>query len=212
MKQRLMVLALICSSLPVIAHEQDIRTYMAVTVGITDFSKGYRLSIFGKNENRFRSQGLVYDKEFLGVKQGLGSWFMLRLYWVHKDLWYKSHRAKSMCVFEFFVHHRFGPFGFVYRNGNEWHVTDRFYRNREKLELQGFLPKPAQWLYFWASEEFRVDSDQSRVNMNDWWLGVGFRPKKALNLRLFWGMEHKRRLKPDWNRTDILGIMVSVSI
>jgi len=191
------------------AVTQDFRTYITGFVKLTDFNAKMPLSIFGKNENRFRSQGLVYDKEFIGIQQQFLPWFIFRTYWVHKDLWYTKHADKQMYVAEFIFKHRRGYFGCMYRNGNEWHITDGFYRNREKFEFHGYLPEPAKWLYFWVSEEFRIDSDEGRINMNDVWLGLGFKPRKGIDIRAFWGNEMKHRKTPGWVRTDLVGVSMT---
>ena len=205
----LTLVAVLISAPAAWAVTQDFRTYIAGFVKITDFNAHLPLSFFGKNENRFRSQGLVYDKEFVGLQQQVLPWFVVRTYWVHKDLWYTKHADKQMYVVELIFKHRWGWFGGMYRNGNEWHITDKFYRNREKFEFRGFIPKPAQWLYFWVAEEFRIDSDQGRINMNDVWMGLGFKPRKGLDLRAFWGVELKRRHKPSWKRTDMIGVSLA---
>ncbi len=194
------------------AAQTDLRTYLTGSVTMVRFAPHYPLSVFAKNENRFRTKGLIFDKEMVGLGQGVTSWFKMNLYFAHKDLWKQSRIDKKMGVLELFVKHRFAYFAFSYRNGNEWHITDRFYRNREKIELRGILPRPVAWLSFWLSEEFRIDSDQGRINMNDLWVGLRFTPKKGLDLKVFWGMENNRRKASVWSRTDIVGLGLHLSI
>jgi hypothetical protein len=159
------------------ADAQEVRTYLQVDVGVYHLDEApisLKLAPFVKVEDRFRDQGLVLNKTFVGMKLRILSWLSTQFYYAHKDLLYSAHQQKHMTVGDLILTYDDKQIRLSDRIGNEWHVTDRFYRLRNYTEL--LYKTPLKWLGLWAAEEFRFDSDQERINMNDVRAGFQFSP------------------------------------
>ena len=168
------------------------------------------LSLFLKEENRFRDQGLVLNKAFAGFQSHATSWLGFNLYYAKKDMFYTKPLSKHLGSADVFAKAKLGPFWGYTRVGNEWHMTDKFYRLRDYFEVGWVTPAP--WLTVWAAEEFRYDADVGRLNMNDNRFGLGFKVRKMLKVRPFVDIENKRRGKPTWHELTFVGVSVGVNI
>lgn len=159
-----------------------------------------------RTEQRFRENGVVLNKVFTGLRFDVSPALKIQAYYAHKDLYYSDHQEIHMLVFDLILQYRLKSLTFKERNGNEWHSPSGFYRYRQYFELLhnvGVLRSA-----IWLSEEFRVDSDQRRVNQNDIRLGINFKLKDPLKIRLYYNLESKRRLKITWEANHIFGIMI----
>jgi len=209
------LLVLCAAPRPASAGTYETRAYLDLDASVLQHQAGVltlRLRPMGRAELRFRDEGLVYLKSFLGLRLDLTRWLMLQAYYAHKDLLYPD-RARSnahMAVLDPIFKVRRGPLRLLDRNGLEWHVTDAFFRYRNYLEAR-VTPGPA-WLALFCGGELRVDSDQARVNMLDLRAGLELRPLAHLSVRPFYYLEAKRRGAPDWGLTHIFGMMLSMRL
>lgn len=168
-----------------------------------------------RSEQRFRESGLVLLKTSAGLRFGALPWLSLQTYYAHKDLFYQDHRQAHMAVVDVILHGHLGPLRLMDRNGNEWHVTDGFYRYRNYFETLWEIGRwrPGGWnVGLWTSEEFRIDADVGRVNLNDIRVGLQFAPHQGYRLRLFYDLEAKRRGTPDWALTHFVGLVFAVRL
>jgi hypothetical protein len=191
----------------------ETRTYLDLDVAIAPSVPNApppQLRLFGREENRFRNQGLVLNKAFAGARLSAFPWLQLAPYYAKKDMFYGKHVSKHMAVMDLLLTAKLGRLRGKYRLGNEWHVTDSFYRLRNYAELAYVMPLP--WLSAWTAEEFRIDSDQQRVNVNDVRLGLGVRAKKRLQIRPFVDVESSRRGKPSWEHLTFVGIAFAAKV
>lgn len=163
-----------------------------------------------RTEQRFRDQGLVYFKLFTGIRGDLSRSLMFQAYYAHKDLMYAKHRGKHMLVADLIPHRRFGRLALADRNGAEWHVTDGFFRYRNKLSAK--IGTGISWLDLWLAEELRFDFDQSRINMIDLQAGVIAHPIPPLRVRFFYDRELKRRSLRRWRTTDVIAVFLAVRL
>ena len=191
--------------------QAETRIYNAVTVDLAHANRSLPIrsvALFAKQESRFRREGLVLTKSFLGTQVTSAPWLASRLYYANKDQAGDPHRNRHLLSAEILLRAHLGRIALLDRSGNEWHISDRFYRYRNYLELAG----PFLWgrLSPWASEEWRFDSDQGRINLNDNRIGLTARIKPAVKLRVFGDLEQKRRGKPGWQRTIFLGLALGV--
>jgi len=204
------LIALAIILIPVIARaESEGRTYLDLDGKVYECHVQpleLELRPFVRTESRFREKGLVYQQWFGGVRLKLLPWLSLQSFYSRQDLTYpdKPKAGQNLVVGDVVFHPRFGPFRLLNREENEWHITERFYRYRNMTEVLYTLP--FQWLGLYAFDEFRIDSDQSRVNLNDVGGGFQFDPTRQLAIRLFYDRESNRRLKPQWEQTDFLGL------
>ncbi len=174
-----------------------------------------RVRPWGRSEQRFRTEGLVYLKSFAGLRLDVLRWLGLQLYYAHKDLRYtgKSRSQAHMTVLDTIFRVRLGPLRLLDRNGFEYHVTDRFFRYRQYLEAQVMLPyKWVRWLGFFAGGELRVDSDEARVNMLDLRAGLVLRASRRFFFKPYYYLEAKRRHATQWQRTHILGLFLAARL
>jgi hypothetical protein len=195
------------------AARAETRTYLDVNLGVHPRTSEYQapqLRIFAREENRFRSQGLVLNKAFIGPQVLATPWLQFDLYYAKKDMFYAAHKSKHMATFDMLLKAKLGPLRGKDRMGSEWHVTDQFYRFRNYTEL-GYVT-PIKWLSLWTAEEFRYDADAQRINVNDNRFGLGLQATSTLRLRPFVDIENTRRGKPSWHRLMFLGFFVGASI
>lgn len=202
------IAVVILLSFTTIVHA-EVRTYLQASTGVLTKS-AHKLDLFVKEENRYRESGLVLNKLFIGVKPTILPWLSSQLYYANKDLDYTRHQNKHMLVGDIILSTRMGPFAVKDRSGNEWHITDHFYRYRNYFEM-GWRT-PVRWLSLWSSEELRFDSDQSRVNMNDVRLGISLRWQKGLNSRIFFDLDSNRRNTDEWHQKPFLGIEMTTAL
>ncbi|MCD6498886.1 MAG: hypothetical protein J7M25_11385 [Deltaproteobacteria bacterium] len=215
-----LVTMLLAGAVPSVARassrntKAEARLYMYADYKIS-FVKRKMLDValvpFVKTEDRFRKEGLVFHKTFAGTKLDILKWLALRFYYAHRELLYpgKPVKSKHMAVGDIIFYPTFGPVTIKNRECNEWHITDGFYRYRNLTEV---FYHPLRWFGIFASDEFRVDSDQSRVNMNDLVGGFQFKPHKHLALRLFYRLENKRRNLPSWQFTHSVGLLFAAHL
>jgi hypothetical protein len=167
-----------------------------------------RLGPFVREESRFREDGLTYVKAFAGARMTFLSWLRAAAYYAHKDFPESDRHQAHMAVLDVFLNFHVGPLVMVDKNGFEGHVTDKFFRYRNAMELR--WESPLSWLALFVRGELRVDSDAARVNMLDAWAGLLLRlpnqERSPLSLRVFYGYETNRRGQPTWNGGHLLGI------
>ncbi len=167
------------------------------------------LSLFGREESRFWSDGLEYVKTSAGARARVRAWLSLAAYYAHQDYVSPEPKAKHMAVADVILAHRFGRgLGLGQRNEFEWHVTDAYFRYR--CQLTARWTTPLRRLAIWGSGEFRVDADAGRVNMYNLLAGITIRLSKIFRLQPFYGYEATRRGKPSWTGTHYLGLLLGV--
>ena len=188
----------------------EVRMYTLVRTRLLDLSHTSTIDIFLKQENRFRESGLVLNKVFVGLKPKIRPWLSVQIYYANKDLNYTRHLNKHMVVGDIILSTRLGSFAIKNRNGNEWHITDHFYRYRNYSAFA--WSTPVGWLTLWTAEEWRFDSDQSRVNMNDIRLGIALGLRKRLNSKIFFDLESKRRNSVSWRENPFLGMELMATL
>ncbi len=212
------IVGLVCLGAVSSRAEADIyetRTYVDVDVTAYRHKSGLinlRLRPMARAELRFRDEGLVYLKSFLGMRVNVLQWFMLQTYYAHKDLLYTGKKRKQahLAVIDAIFNVKLGPVGLLDRNTFEWHITDTFFRYRNYFETNVVLGFP--WLRGFAGGELRVDSDQGRVNMLDLRVGFKIHIVKHFAIKPFYYLEAKRRNATVWSRTHILGIFLAIRV
>ncbi|RME26718.1 MAG: hypothetical protein D6800_06045, partial [Candidatus Zixiibacteriota bacterium] len=142
------VLLFILGALPAAA---EVRTYLQAQTGLTAHTSKVRVDGFFKEETRFREQGIVLHKTYLGLQPHVTGWLTVRVYYANKDLNYTRHLNKHLLAVDFIVRRRWDKLTLTNRFGNEWHVSDKFYRYRNYTEGAYALPIPRQSV--WVSEE-----------------------------------------------------------
>lgn len=177
-------------------------------VGRDDF-RPY-LDLMLRFEERFRAQGLVQVKGFAGVRINPAQWLTFQIYYANKSLRYSTPRRVNMFVGDIIFRLRLGAFRVTDRNGHEFHATDGFYRYRQRLEVH--YQTPLSWLGVWIADEFRLDSDQRRVNLNDLQVGLELQPVQRIVLRLYYDLETKRRNRPEWEHTNVGGLIFGLRL
>lgn len=167
---------------------------------------------FGRVESRFRSTGLAYEQWNAGLRLRIKSWLSAATYYTPRELLYpgKPNAFKHVAGADVILQPSIGLFRLLSRQTEEWHATDGFHRYRNLSEIS-YAPSGA-WLTPFAYDEFRVDWDQGRVNMNDIGLGVQLRAIAILTLRLAYDVEANRRLLPGWQYTHYVGLAVAAHL
>ena len=210
--RKLLLLLLVYFVFAVIAPSvrAEVRTYSQVNTHLFNISRTSSISIFLKQESRFRESGLVLNKVSVGLKPKILPWLSSQLYYANKDMDYTHHLNKHMLVGDITMSTRFGAFVIKDRSGNEWHITDRFYRYRNYFEVA--WRSPVRQLILYSSEEWRYDSDQTRINMNDVRLGMTIDLQKGCNARLFFDFESNRRNTDSWLEKPFLGMELTAAL
>jgi len=161
-----------------------------------------------RTEQRFRRGGLRLLKISAGLRMDVRPWLLLQSYYAHIDKVSTNARDLHMAVFDVVLHHSFAWLGTLFRVGNEWHITDEFYRLRALVVLHFDLGVP--WLQPWVSDEIRFDSDQTRINMQESIVGLDFRISSTLKTKLFYDLELTHRSRPGWQRSHVVGLVLAV--
>lgn len=159
-----------------------------------------------RTEQRFRGQGLVLLKAFVGARAQVLPWLKLQAYYAHKDQLGEEHVQVHMLTLDVILVAHAGPLTLQDRSGNEWHSRPGFYRYRNALLLR--LDPGWPWLRPFVSEEVRFDSDQRRMNVNDVLIGADLVASKEATLQLYYDLESKRRSSDTWTATHVAGLMV----
>lgn len=167
----------------------------------------FKLKPFVRLETRFRDSGMVYEQWNTGLRFGILPWLSAAAYYTPRLTMYpgKPGKFKNVAGADVIFHPQIGPFKLFDRVANEWHATDGFYRFRN---LSEFIFNVADWAAVYFYEEFRIDADQRKVNMNNVGAGLQFDPVPALTLRLFYDFEINRRGLPDWQFVHFVGILM----
>ncbi len=160
-------------------------------------------------ELRFQAQGLAYRKLSAGTRLRVLSWLSVQAYYARTTSTPAGKPASSadLLVGNVILSWKLGPLTLKNREGNEWHVTQAFYRYRNLVE--GSLATPLPWLSVFLHEEIRIDADQGRVNMNNVGGGVKLGPWHPIVLRVFLEAESNRRSKPTWQTTPYVGLSLA---
>ena len=195
---------------PAVARAQDVgeaRIYLDADANVLGGGSGsVTLRPMVRTEQRFRVAGLHLLKVSAGLRAGVLPWLMLQGYYAHKDMWSNNtHQQFHMAVLDLILHHRWDHVTLTWRLGNEYHINPGFYRLRSSFNVS--IDPGLRWLRLFASEEFRFDSDQTRVNMNDVRAGVDFVVTSWLTVRTFYDLELNHRSRQDWARTHVGGLM-----
>jgi len=210
----LAALAFIIATIPIAASAGDdteMRLYFDAEHAVIEAREGHPLTLapFVRTEERFGDQGLDLLKVFGGIRITALYWLAFQCYYAHKDFFNPGHRQANMAVGDIIFTYEKGPFRLKNRNGNEWHITDGFYRYRGYVEAR--YTTPAKWLRLWAAEEIRFDSDQARINENDVRAGLEFGNERVV-ARLFYFWEANRRERTHWNDTNIVGVSIALKL
>lgn len=186
------------------------RTY--IDLEYTVFAKrsdvvSFALKPFVRLETRFRDSGMVYEQWNTGLRIGILPWLSTAAYYTPRLTMYPGTpgKFKNVAGADVIFHPQIGPFKLIDRIANEWHATDGFYRFRN---LSEFIFKVADWAAIYFYEEFRIDADQRKVNMNNAGAGLQFDPLPVLTLRLFYDFEINRRGLPEWQYVHFIGILM----
>jgi len=157
-------------------------------------------------ESRFRNSGLVYEQWNAGLRFGLLSWLSGAAYYTPREALSsaKPDAFKNVAGADVVFQPSFGSFRFINREANEWHVTDRYYRYRNLSEIVYTTPIRRMSLYLY--DEFRVDSDEKRVNMNNVEGGIKADVTPSLTLVASYGIEANRRRLPRWEYVQFVGL------
>ena len=167
---------------------------------------------FYKMENRFRDTGLVYTQWNAGIRSNILSWLSAAVYYTPRELAYpnKTNSFKNAAGADLIFKAAAGPVGFMNREANEYQITDNFYRYRNLTEVK--LATFEKWPSIYISDEFRADSDQQRINMNNAEAGFEIPGPAGLVFRLLYDVETNRRLLSDWQYTQYAGISCGVKL
>ena len=170
------------------------------------------LKPFMRMESRFRDSGLVYAQWNTGLRLGVLPWLSAAAYYSPRQQMYagKPNTFKHLAGLDLIFHHSIDGFRLLNRETSEWHATDAFYRYRNFSEVM--YTTPAKWLSLFANEEFRVDADEERVNMNNVAGGLQFDPLSSLTFRVFYDFESCRRKAPQWQNVNFVGISTAVHL
>ena len=164
-----------------------------------------------KVEQRYRGEGLVLLKVFVGVRLDVLPWLLVFPYYAHKDKFSGNQVSRThMAVLSLLPHYKFWRLKLSDKNEFEWHSNPGFFRYRNKPALF-FRPGP-KWLWLFVDEEFRVDADAGRINQNDVCAGIQFGIQKHLSLRLYYDFEAKRRGSDRWQRTHVGALILFVRL
>ncbi len=151
----------------------------------------------------------MYEKLSAGARSRVLEWLSLAAYYARDENVYgdKARRRGDLLVGDLVLQEALGPVRLLNREGNEWHVTDRYFEYRNLTEF--LWRTPAQRVALFAYDEFRIDSDDVRVTFND--LGGGVEVSSdTLVLRVFYDQEASRRLAPEWQRVRSLAVSFAV--
>lgn len=190
------------------AASREGRTYLDIEY--TVLRKGqFRLRPFARAESRFRSSGLVYEQWNAGLRLRILPWLSVAAYYTPREQLYpgKPIAFKNVVGADVVLQPSLGLFRLLNRETEEWFATDRFHRYRNLSEIAYALPGAPLSSYVY--DEFRVDSDQGQLNMNDVGVGVQFNASAALTVRVAYDIEANRRLLPAWQYNHFIGLAVA---
>lgn len=193
------------------AASREERTYLDVEY--TVLRRGaLALRPFARAESRFRSTGLVYEQWNAGLRLRVLPWLSVAAYYTPREQLYpgKPTAFKHVVGADLVLQPSLGRFRLLNRETEEWFATDGFHRYRNLVEVA--YPLPGARLSPYVYDEFRFDSDQRRVNMNDVGVGVQFNATPVLTLRLAYDIEANRRLLPTWQYTHFVGLAVAAHL
>jgi len=180
-----------------------------ISLNFTPFhigSAGY--GVFIKNEERFRRGQLVYAKQIYGITVKMKRLFSFMPFYAHKHLHYSEAATKELSGLDINLGLKSSGLFLKNRVRGEYHITDDFYRIRNAIEA-GYTPVPPV-LSLFSRYEFRFDTDQERINLNDMSGGLIIKPAAQLPIRLYYNREMKRRNRNSWDNTDSICFSVSV--
>lgn len=193
----------------------EARGYMSincVAVSKTAADAGINLNAFLKLENRFRDTGLVYTQWNAGLNVDILEWLNVSVYYTPREQSYpgKPNVFKNVYGVDLNLSYSLGAIKLYNREANEWQATDNFYRYRNltgiALKTDGYWPAP------YVSEEFRADSDQQRINMNNFEVGLNIKGMGATNFKVLYDIETNRRLLREWQYTQYTGFAMDIKI
>jgi len=187
----------------------ETRTYLDVEYTAAKKNAGrLRLAFkpFLRIENRFRNSGPVYEQWNAGFRLRVLSWLSMAAYYTPRVLMYpgKPNAFKKANGADIVFNRGLGPFILLDRVANEWYATDRFFRLRNLSRVTYKTAIPGIAVY--VGDEFRLDPDEERINMNNMGGGLGFAPSPSLSLDLNYEIEANRRGLSGWQRVHFLGV------
>jgi hypothetical protein len=191
------------------ADERQIRIYTGIDDTLLDKNpktRHFALQPFVREYSRFVKGEYVYQQWNIGVRMKHESWLSTQIYYTPRDRMYPGtpRTHKHVAGYDFLVSPKFGNFELLDREANEWHITDRFYRLRNLMQIM-FLPR-IKWPSPYVFDEFRADSDQKRINVNGTGFGLQMDPSSLMTLRIFYNREGDRRNRPDWRYSRYLAL------
>jgi len=191
------------------ADDYDFRNYLTFNYNFIESRGGLTLKPFVKIEERFRDSGVVLNKFNAGLKIGFFKWLNSDLFYSLKELFYNGSVRKDLLTAGLTFSFHLSRWNFKSRHRNEWHLSNEFVRYRNYSETDFKINRQ---FGVYASEEFRIDSDEKRINQNDIRTGIDIKIDKKTKFRIFMAMETKRRHSPVWQRTYYLGFSVETSL
>ncbi|MHB9030957.1 MAG: porin family protein [Candidatus Latescibacterota bacterium] len=193
------------------ADERQIRIYTGIDDTVMERG-AFALQPFVREYSRFVKGKYVYQQWNIGVRMGHASWLSTQVYYSPRDRMYPGspRTHKHLTGFDILFTPAFGKFELLDREANEWHITDRYYRFRNLMQIM-YVPRDRR-LSPYVYNEFRADSDQKRINV--YGTGFGFRidPASFVTLRLYYHREGDRRNRPDWKYSRYLAFSLTMHL
>lgn len=197
------------------AEERQIRLYAGADDTILEsWTKPMRFTIqpYFLEYSRFVKGRHVYQEWHMGVRMRHTPWLSTQTEYSPRDRMYPGspRTRKDVAGFAVLFHPRLGKVRVLNREAGEWHVTDHFYRYRNLTQV--VFPTPVKWLSPYVFNEFRVDSDQKRLNVNGTGAGIQIDPAPLATFRIFFNREGNRRNLPDWKYIRYLGFSCALHL
>ncbi len=171
---------------------------------------GLALRPMVRTEQRFRDSGLVLLKLSAGLRTTVRPWLTVQTYYAHKDKIGNDPLAVHLLVADLIPHVEWGRLGLSDKNSVEWHSQPGFYRYRNCLELDAATGLSG--VKALVGDEVRFDSDQGRMNMNDFRLGGKIRLGSGLGLKLLYDLESNRRGHSTWAQTHVAWMLLAARL
>ncbi|HON79200.1 MAG TPA: hypothetical protein PK544_11965 [Spirochaetota bacterium] len=169
------------------------------------------VGLYVKVEERFRSGDRVYSKQVYGLPVRIVNGLSVMVFYANKYLMENEKQKKSIYGFDVNMKAVTKMFLLKDRIRTEYHETDSFNRFRNAVEAGIKIPYVTM-LSLFTGYEFRYDSDQERINVNDILWGIRIKPSQYISFRLYYDDEFNRRNKSYWERTNAFGFQVSVAL
>jgi hypothetical protein len=166
----------------------------------------FTLKPFLREESRFREGRFVYQQWNAGLRFQNKPWFSSQIYYTPRDQMYEGtpYKHKDVMGGDILFFLKIRSLRILNREANEWHMTDNFYRYRNFTNII-YITK-IKWLAPYVYDEFRVDNDQKRMNVNDLGVGIQITPSSLLTMQIFYDHESNHRNISDWEYVRYFGL------